>query len=67
LRWIDVRPEVLRAHNERVQARLAGSVWTHCRSWYRMDSGKIVALWPGFTREYTAALRRPDFADYSFG
>lgn len=66
-RWIDVRPEALRAHNERLQKRLAGSVWTRCRSWYRMDSGKVVALGPGFRREYVAALRRPEFADYVFG
>ena len=66
-RWIDVRPEVLREHNQRLQARLEGSVWSHCRSWYRMDSGRIVALFPGFTREYVRAVRRPDFGAYAFG
>jgi cation diffusion facilitator CzcD-associated flavoprotein CzcO len=66
-RWIDVRPEVLRAHNDRLQARLEGSVWSHCRSWYRLESGRIVALFPGFTREYVRAVRRPDLADYAFG
>ena len=66
-RWIDVRPEVLRAHNDRMQTRLAGSVWAHCRSWYRMDNGRIVALFPGFTREYVQAVRKPDLGDYAFG
>jgi hypothetical protein len=32
-----------------------------------MESGKIVALWPGFTREYRRALRRPRWADFTFG
>ena len=67
-RWIDVRAEVQRAHNERLQARLAGSVWSQCRSWYRTDgTGRIVALFPGFTREYVRAVRKPDLADYAFG
>jgi hypothetical protein len=30
-----------------------------------MDSGKVVALWPGFTSEYQRAIARPDFADYT--
>jgi hypothetical protein len=32
-----------------------------------MDTGRIVALFPGFTREYVQATRQPDFADYRFG
>ena len=66
-RWLDVRPEVYRASNERLQARLQGSVWTTCNSWYRTEGGKVVALWPGFTDEYQRAIRRPDFTEFSFG
>jgi hypothetical protein len=40
-------------------------VWTQCRSWYRTDSGKVVALWPGFTAEYQRAVARPDWAHYT--
>jgi len=47
-----------------LQARLQGSVWTQCRSWYRTDGGKVVALWPGFTAEYVRGLRRPEPADF---
>ncbi|MDO9316537.1 MAG: alpha/beta hydrolase fold domain-containing protein [Burkholderiaceae bacterium] len=65
-RWIDVRPEVLREHNERLQARLGRSVWSQCRSWYRMENGRVFALFPGFTREYVQAVRQPDLADYAF-
>jgi len=32
-RWIEIRPEVFRAHNEALQRRLDGSVWSLCRSW----------------------------------
>lgn len=63
---IGVRDDVFVAHNAALQGRLDGSVWSHCRSWYRMDNGKIVALWPGFTREYVRGLERPDWADYQF-
>jgi cation diffusion facilitator CzcD-associated flavoprotein CzcO len=67
-RWIEVRDDAMRAHNRELQSRLQGSVWAGCRSWYRQDGdGRIVALWPGFTREYVAALRRPDFAAFDFG
>jgi cation diffusion facilitator CzcD-associated flavoprotein CzcO/acetyl esterase/lipase len=64
-RWLDLRAEVMVEHNRMLQARLAGSVWTACRSWYRTDSGKVVALWPGFTAEYQKAIARPDFANYT--
>ena len=66
-RWLDIRPEVFKAHNDALQARLAGSVWTTCRSWYRTEGGKVVALWPGFTDEYQRAIAQPDFSAYRFG
>ena len=66
-RWIAVRPEVMRAYNEGLQQRLAGSVWTHCRNWYRMEpGGRIVAIFPGFTREYVQGLKRLEPGDYEF-
>ena len=63
-RWADLRPEVQREHNAALQARLQGSVWTHCRSWYRHDNGRITALFPGFTREYVKGLARWRAEDY---
>jgi cation diffusion facilitator CzcD-associated flavoprotein CzcO len=66
-RWMAVRPEVMRAYNEGLQQRLQGSVWTHCRSWYRMEpGGRIVAIFPGFTREYVRGLQRLEPADYEW-
>jgi hypothetical protein len=54
------------SQNRALQNRLDGSVWSHCRSWYRMDNGKIVALFPGFTAEYVKAVLKPDFGHYRF-
>ena len=66
-RWLDVRPEVMQRFNAELQRRLTGSVWSTCRSWYRADNGRIIAIWPGFTREYVRGLRQPDFREYEFG
>jgi cation diffusion facilitator CzcD-associated flavoprotein CzcO len=65
-RYIDVKAGVLREHNDALQKRLGASVWAQCRSWYRMDNGKVFALFPGFTKEYVAAVRTPDFSAYAF-
>ncbi|MCF8205316.1 MAG: NAD(P)/FAD-dependent oxidoreductase [Methylotenera sp.] len=63
-RWISVRADVAAAQAEALQQRLAGSVWSQCSSWYRDPSGRIFAIWPGFTREYVRAVRRPDESAY---
>ena len=64
-RWIDVRPEVADAWNRDLQQRLGSSVWSQCRSWYRMENGRVIAIFPGFTREYVKAVKKPDLADYT--
>jgi cation diffusion facilitator CzcD-associated flavoprotein CzcO/acetyl esterase/lipase len=65
-RWIEVRPEAMREHNRSLQARLGTSVWSQCRSWYRLDNGRVFALFPGYTHEYVKAVRQPDPAAYAF-
>ena len=65
-RAIEVREDAQRAHNAALQRRLAGSVWAQCRSWYRLEGGRVVAIFPGFTREYVRALRVPDWSAYRF-
>jgi hypothetical protein len=57
----------MQSFNQGLQARLAGSVWSQCRSWYRAQSGRNIALWPGYTREYRRAVRAQPFADFDFG
>jgi cation diffusion facilitator CzcD-associated flavoprotein CzcO len=65
-RWLDLKPAVMAASNAQLQARLQDSVWSQCNSWYRSDTGRVVALWPGFTREYVRAVRGQSFDDFVF-
>lgn len=63
---LEVRAEVAGDYDTELQRRLAGSVWTACRSWYRDPAGRIVTNWPGMAGEYrrrTAHLRLADFAE----
>ena len=66
-RWAAVKPEAMAAHDAALQARLRGSVWTQCRSWYRMEDGRVVAIFPGFTPEYVRKAGTPDADDYLWG
>lgn len=81
LRWlesgrlatVEVREDVQRAYNERLQARFARTVWRDtkgsdwqlpCTSWYARPGGRNVALWPGLSAAYWLAMRRADIRDY---
>ncbi|MEV7005814.1 NAD(P)/FAD-dependent oxidoreductase [Streptosporangium sp. NPDC051022] len=59
-RALDVRPEVQRAFNDRLQSRLRDLVWSEggCRSWYLDEHGVNRAVWPGPTFEYWARTRK---------
>jgi cation diffusion facilitator CzcD-associated flavoprotein CzcO len=57
LKLLEVREEVVRDYNERIQKRLAKTVWSgDCRSWYKTKDGKNTTLWPGLTIEYRARM-----------
>lgn len=45
-RPLTVRPEIEQAYDARIQAHLAGSVWSRCTSWYRQADGRITTNWP---------------------
>jgi cation diffusion facilitator CzcD-associated flavoprotein CzcO len=62
---IEVRGEVEASSDEEVQARFAGTAWTHCDSWYRDATGRIVSNWPGQMREYANGVRVLDPADFT--
>ena len=66
-RWLDIKPEVMQQFNAELQARLGPSVWSACRSWYRAESGRHIAIWPGFTREYVTAVDQQSFDHFEFG
>jgi cation diffusion facilitator CzcD-associated flavoprotein CzcO len=64
---MDVRPEVMNAYNDRIQAELGETVWARVtRSWYQDARGRIVNNWPGSTLRYWRESRRPDFTAYRF-
>lgn len=58
-----VRPEVEQAYDERIQARLADSVWSSCTSWYRTADGRVTTNWPLLGIQYKAQAKF-DPADY---
>jgi cation diffusion facilitator CzcD-associated flavoprotein CzcO len=46
---LEVREDVQRAFNERIQRKLSETVWqSGCRSWYLDARGKNTTIWPGF-------------------
>jgi hypothetical protein len=63
---IEVLPEIETASDRALQARFAGTAWTRCDSWYRNESGRIVANWPGYMREYLEQARTLDPSEYLF-
>jgi cation diffusion facilitator CzcD-associated flavoprotein CzcO len=60
------RPAAQDAWNDRLQARLARSVWNTggCRSWYLDERGRNTVVWPGTTAAFRAATRAVDPAEY---
>ncbi len=59
---LDVRAEVQAAYNDDLRRRLKGTVWTSggCGSWYLDADGGTSVIWPGYTWQFTKALRRFD-------
>ncbi|WGY70153.1 alpha/beta hydrolase fold domain-containing protein [Burkholderia cepacia] len=65
-REIDVDARRYRRFNAHVQQRLAGSVWSGCKSWYVDASGHNSTNWPGFTLTYRWITRFTGMAAYRF-
>jgi len=65
---IDVRPEIVAAHNAAIGQRLSRTVWSsaECGSWYKTADGKVVALYPGHCTRYVLEMWRPRFSDFHF-
>jgi cation diffusion facilitator CzcD-associated flavoprotein CzcO len=66
LRSLDLKPQVLAAHDRAVQDRLKDSVWQKggCMSWYQDATGRNVTLWPGFTFDYVRQTREVKMDEY---
>ncbi len=65
LRYLDLRPEVQRRYNQRLQHLTRRTIWAQgCSSWYQNASGKHTNNWPGYTFTYRHLTRTPELADY---
>ena len=64
---VEVQPAVQRRFNDKLQAKMAGTVWMKggCNSWYVNDAGKNVTLWPYYTWQFRLATRRFDIENYT--
>lgn len=66
-RTMNLRPDVQRDFNARLQKDMQHSVWASgCRSYYQTRSGKVTALWPGFSFSFRKRTRRARPHDYRF-
>ncbi|MFM0111222.1 NAD(P)/FAD-dependent oxidoreductase [Paraburkholderia nemoris] len=66
-RTMTLLPDVQRDFNARLQKEMQHSVWVSgCHSWYQTKSGKVTALWPGFTFSFRKRTRRVRPQDYRF-
>jgi cation diffusion facilitator CzcD-associated flavoprotein CzcO len=66
-RTMNLRADVQRDFNARLQKEMRRSVWVSgCHSWYQTKSGKVTALWPGFSFSFRKRTRRARPADYRF-
>lgn len=65
LRYLDVRADVQRRHNEQIQQRLRKTTWmSGCRSWYLTEDGFNASMYPGFATQYLRQMRSFRLADY---
>ncbi len=66
LQTFDVRAEVQRRFNTRLQKHMQQTIWTTggCASWYLDARGNNTTLWPTFTFVFRRRTRRFDVAQY---
>ena len=65
LRYLDVRGDVQRQHNQQLQKRLTKTTWmSGCSSWYLTKDGFNASMYPGFATQYLRQMRDFRFGDY---
>ena len=66
LKTFEVREDVQRSYNERLQSRMKQTIWSTggCESWYLDEHGRNTTLWPGFTFTFRQLTRKFDLAAY---
>lgn len=64
-RYLDVRRDVQRRYNERLQKRLGATTWmSGCTSWYLTEDGFNASMYPGFATQYLRQMRDFRIGDY---
>lgn len=65
LRYLDVRAEVQKQHNARLQQRLTKTTWmSGCTSWYLTADGFNASMYPGTATQYLRQMRDFRLGDY---
>ncbi|WP_271411894.1 flavin-containing monooxygenase [Pseudomonas sp. Q1-7] len=65
LRYLDLKPEVQRRFNQRLQQDVRHTVWEQgCNSWYKTADGRNTNNWPGFTFSYRQQTCRLELDHY---
>jgi cation diffusion facilitator CzcD-associated flavoprotein CzcO len=62
---IEVRREVEERSDREVQTGFQGTAWTACDSWYRDDTGRIVANWPHYMADYAERTKVLDPSEFT--
>jgi cation diffusion facilitator CzcD-associated flavoprotein CzcO len=66
LRYLDVRADVQRRYNTKIQKRLTRTTWmSGCNSWYLTPDGFNAAMYPGFATQYLRQMRDFSRSDYT--
>lgn len=62
---LDVRADVQRSYNEKLQRRLARTTWmSGCSSWYLTEDGFNASMYPGFATQYLRQMKDFRVGDY---
>jgi len=69
LSHLEVREEVCREYNERIDALNRQRAWgsPHVESWYKNASGRVSQNWPGTHGQWWQQTREPNISDYHVG
>jgi cation diffusion facilitator CzcD-associated flavoprotein CzcO len=60
-----VKPAVFEQYDQQLQAKFAKTSWSgSCLSWYKTESGRNIAIWPGSTRQFWKALNQASLDDF---
>lgn len=65
---VEVTSKAEQAYTGKIHAEMAGTVWQKggCNSWYKSKSGKVIAMFPGFSFTYRRWAKRFRVDDHRF-